>query len=61
MAFSGMLHHLALVTANVSVELSASIIKVTRIGELGMLAVTSDDARCEEIQSVQRVLVVSYG
>jgi hypothetical protein len=32
----------ALVRTYVSEELSASIIKVTRIGELGMLAVTSN-------------------
>jgi hypothetical protein len=36
-----MLHHVALVRTDVSEELSASFIKVTRIGELGtMLAVT---------------------
>jgi hypothetical protein len=43
MTFSGMLHHMAPVRANVSELFSASIIKVTGIGELGMtLAVTSD-------------------
>jgi hypothetical protein len=35
MASSGMLHHVALVRTDVSEELSASIIRVTRIGELG--------------------------
>jgi hypothetical protein len=35
MASSGMLRRVALVRADVSEELSASIIKVTRIGELG--------------------------
>jgi hypothetical protein len=35
MASSGMLPHVALVRTDVSEELSASIIKVTRIGELG--------------------------
>jgi hypothetical protein len=39
-----MLHCMALVRTDVSEELSASIIKVTRIGELGTLAVTSN--RC---------------
>jgi hypothetical protein len=40
---SGMLHHVDLVTTNVSDELSASIIRVTRIGKLGTtLAVTSN-------------------
>jgi hypothetical protein len=35
-----MLHRVALVRADVSKELSASIITVTRIGELGTLAIT---------------------
>jgi hypothetical protein len=35
MAFSGMLRRVALVRTNVSEELSASTIRVTRIGELG--------------------------
>jgi hypothetical protein len=39
---SGMLHRVAPVRTDVSEELSASIIKVTRIGELGTLAVTSN-------------------
>jgi hypothetical protein len=40
MASSGMLHRVALVRTDVSEELSASIIRVTRIGEPGtMLAV----------------------
>jgi hypothetical protein len=44
MASSGMLRRAALVRTDVSEELSASIIGVTRIGELGaMLAVTSSD------------------
>jgi hypothetical protein len=42
MAPSGMLHRVALVRTDVSEELSASIIGVTRIGELGTLAVTSN-------------------
>jgi hypothetical protein len=37
-----MLHHVALVRTDVSEELSPSVIRVTRIGELGMLAVTSN-------------------
>jgi hypothetical protein len=49
-AFSGMLRRVALVRTDVSEELSASFIRMTRIGELGTtLAVTSTDARCEEI------------
>jgi hypothetical protein len=43
MAFSGMLLRVALVRTDVSEELSTSIIRVTRIGELGRtLAVTSN-------------------
>jgi hypothetical protein len=43
MAFSGMLRRVALVTTDVSEELSASFISVTRLGELGTaLAVTSN-------------------
>jgi hypothetical protein len=43
MASSGMLRRVALVKADVSEELSASIIRVTRNGELGTtLAVTSN-------------------
>jgi hypothetical protein len=42
MASSGMLRHVTLVRTYVSEELSASIIRVTRIGELGTLAVTSN-------------------
>jgi hypothetical protein len=42
MVYSGMLRGVALVTTDVSEELSASFIKVTRIGEIGTtLAVTS--------------------
>jgi hypothetical protein len=41
MPSSGTLRHVALVRTDVSEEPSASIIRVTRIGELGMLAVTS--------------------
>jgi hypothetical protein len=44
MASSGMLRRVALVRTDVSEELSASIIRVTRIGELGTtLAVTTTD------------------
>jgi hypothetical protein len=47
MPYSGMLNHVALVRIDVSEELSASIIRVTRIGELGTtLAVTNINARC---------------
>jgi hypothetical protein len=42
MASSGMLHYVALVRTNVSEELSVSVTRVTRIGKLGTLAVTSN-------------------
>jgi hypothetical protein len=41
MASCGMLRRVALVITDVSKELNASIIRVTRIGELGTLALTS--------------------
>jgi hypothetical protein len=46
-----MLHRVALVRTDVSEELSASIIRVTRIGELGMLAVTSN-RHCTDIVQI---------
>jgi hypothetical protein len=42
MVSSGLLRRVALVRTDVSEELSASIIRVTSIGELGTLAVTSN-------------------
>jgi DNA-binding TFAR19-related protein (PDSD5 family) len=42
MALSGILRRVALVRTDVSEELSAPIIRVARIGELGTLAVTSN-------------------
>jgi hypothetical protein len=53
MTFSGMLRRVALVRTDVSEELSASFIRVTRIGEIRKtLAVLATDARCEEIPSI---------
>jgi hypothetical protein len=47
-----MLRRVALVRTDVLEELSTSIVRETRIGEGGTtLAVTSSDARCEEIPS----------
>jgi hypothetical protein len=56
-----MLRSVALVRADVSEELSASFIRVTRISELGTtLAVIATDARCEEISiTSQRASVAS--
>jgi hypothetical protein len=49
MVSSGMLHHVALVRTDVTEELSASFIRVTRIGELGKtLAVTASVASFRE-------------
>jgi hypothetical protein len=42
MTSSGMLRRVALVRTDVSEELGASNMRVTRIGELGTLAVTSN-------------------
>jgi hypothetical protein len=60
MALSGMLRLVALVRTDVPEELSATIIRVTRIGELGMLAVTSN--RCtlrRNTKCVRRLLVTA--
>jgi hypothetical protein len=45
MATSGMLRRVALVTTDVSEELSASISSVTRIGELGTTLVVTSNRR----------------
>jgi hypothetical protein len=54
MASSGMLRRVALVRTDVSEELSASFIRVTRIGELGTLAVTSN-----QCGTLRRLLVTA--
>jgi hypothetical protein len=51
MASSGMLHHVALVRTDISEELSASIIRMTRMCELGTLAVF--------LRSVRQLLVMA--
>jgi hypothetical protein len=58
MASSGMLRHVALVRTDVSEKLSASFIKVTRIGELGStLALTSNRITLRRILPSSPILV----
>jgi hypothetical protein len=55
MASSGMLRRVTLIITDVSEDLSASIIRVTRIGELGTLATDSchpDDGGAELLRNV---------
>jgi hypothetical protein len=60
MASPGMLRRVALVRTDVSEELTASIIRVTRIGELGKLAVTTiQETLCIFFRSVPRLLVTA--
>jgi hypothetical protein len=60
MVSSGMLRHVALVITDVSEELSASFIRVARIGELGTtLAVTSNRRTLVFLRSVRRLLVTA--
>jgi hypothetical protein len=59
MVFSGMLSRVSLVRTNVSEELNASFIRVTRIGELGItLAVTSNRRTLR--RNTKRASVASY-
>jgi hypothetical protein len=48
MPSSGMLRRVALLRTDVSEERSASIIRVTRVGELGTLVITSNGGDYEE-------------
>jgi hypothetical protein len=60
MPSSGMLRRVALVRTDVSEELNASIIRVTRIGEVGTtLAVTSNRRTLR--RNTKRPSVASYG
>jgi hypothetical protein len=57
-----MLRHVHLVRIDVSEERRAAIIRVTRIGELGMLAVTSNQLTLwRNMSYFMHALVASYG
>jgi hypothetical protein len=57
MASSGMLRRVALVRTDVSEELSASIIRVTRIGALGTTLAVTSNQNLVFLRSASRVLV----
>jgi hypothetical protein len=59
MASSGILRRVALVGTDVSEELSASVIRVTRIGELGTVLAVTSNRRTLGISS-QRASVAGY-
>jgi hypothetical protein len=59
MASSGMLRGVALVRTDVSEELSASFIRVTRISELGTTLAVTSNRRTLRSTSVRRLLVTA--
>jgi hypothetical protein len=48
-----MLHDVAVIRADVSEDRIASIIRVTRIGELGTLAVTSNGSTLRKMEAIR--------
>jgi hypothetical protein len=60
MVSSGMLRRVALVKADVSEEVSASVIRVTRIGELGTTLAVTSNRRTLRRNTTQRASVASY-
>jgi hypothetical protein len=60
MANSGMLRHVALIGTDVSEELSASFIMVTRIGALGTTLAVTSNRRTLRRNTTQRALVAGY-
>jgi demethoxyubiquinone hydroxylase (CLK1/Coq7/Cat5 family) len=59
MQSSGMLRRVALVRTDVSEELNASIIRVTRIGELGTTIAATGNRRTLAVTSMRRLLVTA--
>jgi hypothetical protein len=60
MASSGMLRRIALIRTDVSEELSASFIRVTRFGELGTKLIVTSNRRIQRRNtSVRRLLVTA--
>jgi hypothetical protein len=59
MASTGTLRCVALVRTDVSEELNASIIGVTRIGELGTTSAITSNQRTLLLRSVRRLLVLA--
>jgi hypothetical protein len=55
MASSGMLRRVALVRTDVSEVLNTSIIRVTRIGELGTLVVTMDSVVSSQSVGIKKI------
>jgi hypothetical protein len=50
-----MLRRVDLVRTDISEELSASFIRVTRIGELGTTLAVTSNARCEKIPQILQI------
>jgi hypothetical protein len=61
MASSGMLRRVALLRTDVSEELSASLIRVERIGELGITLAVTSNRRTLRRNTKHALLVASYG
>jgi hypothetical protein len=60
MVSSGVLHRVALVRTDVSQELSASLIRATRIGELGTTLAVTSNRRILRRNTTWSASVVSY-